>query len=540
MTVSDSGEDFLYPIPDGEPAARVQDPAFGALDILTGHKEKRGKGVLMPPTSYLVLPERTIGLPLKPISFKALLQAELKASGLAGGMINEGFGRNTIVRWTPSLHLLDSARRLVDPNEMGAVPTEVSDAFVAGAAAMVAEIDLGAFRDVVFDVLALPAVGPVIRSVSYELEATLETEMQDAKAAAAGGMANLITSRLSLDDVGELANIYAIPGPVDPDPIEASPVTYHHDPGDETRYRRGYLRRDRNRCLVRPAFVAGDEFVQTLGMKAGVAVVARGEMKGDEADVLPQLLLHADAIHPLPALRALVAPGLRLVSARHGSRDEFEDVAPVTNGAFDPWDPVTTCKAASWVSAHRSTLREARSVVVDATGGEPLAIFSCTLEEVPGIVGSSDTVLRYATNLGDDDCILPWWASQAATAEAYRPNTYEVDLEEYRRELAAEVLREMRPGARRPVAEVAARLQRLTKELETIARPAVAEARALQCPAPVLRAIENPLGALLAALRAATEARLLREHRAGEVALAALLAVAAADDTGATDEPDVS
>ena len=536
MTAGETPVAPLYGLPDWAPFVAVSRPAFGTVELMTGHKEKRGKGVPMPPTSYLVLPERTIGLPLKPVRFRALLEEHLQTLGLAGEMVADAMSGSTIVRWTPPDSLLTEARLLLDPSETVSVPARVAEAFIAMATAMAAEIDLTPIRDAVIDVLALPANGPVMREVSYEVETRLEEAIREALPVAAGVMASAVSSRLSLGDIAQLADVYVVAGLLDATPKEPAITTYHYNPDDAAPPYRGFQRGERKHCLVRPAFVSLDAFVQTLGIQAGLAVVPRNEIDTDEAGSLPQLYLQADAIHPLPALRALVAPGFRLVRASETMPVMFQTIATIPMGAFDPREPVTMCKTASWVPSLRSSLKEARSTVIDATGGEPLGIFSCVLDDVPGVVGSSDAVLQYATNLGADDCILPWWLSQAAVQQKYNKNTYDVNLDEYRRELAAELLREMRPGLQRPVAAVSTRFHRLADVIDALARPALAEALALQCPQPVVAVIQNPLEALLAALRGATEARLLGEQRAGEVALAALLAVT--PPSGVTTDAD--
>jgi hypothetical protein len=220
----------------------------------------------------------------------------------------------------------------------------------------------------------------------------------------------------------------------------------------------------------------------------------------------------------VPAERALAAPGLRLVATDADGSTSVVASLPV--GAFMPCAPVSTAKVEAGRASKHAALRAARHAITAEHHGPPLAIFACSVADVPGVMASDGLALAYALGLGDTESFLPWWESQGVAKN--HGDYCTLIAEDYRRELAQALLLTTRPDIAAPVRVTADRLQRLADDIERLAAPALGEAAALGCPDPVLRTLRAPLGALISALRAATEDRLLRQTRAGELALAAL------------------
>jgi hypothetical protein len=173
-----------------------------------------------------------------------------------------------------------------------------------------------------------------------------------------------------------------------------------------------------------------------------------------------------------------------------------------------------------WSPSKHAAVRAARRTITAETHGPTLALFACSVADIPGTVAGNDLPFTYAMGLGDTESFLPWWESESAAKS--HGEYFTLIAEEYRRELAQALLRSTRPDIAAPVRVTAVRLQHLADDIERLAAPALGEAAALGCPEPVLRTLRAPLGALIGALRAATEDRLLRHTRAGELALAAL------------------
>jgi hypothetical protein len=506
-----------YPSPVGEAYFVLDDPACGRLEVLPSYPKVKGKGVPAPPTAYLSLPGGDCIAPAW-LLVDDVLWAALDLHGVAGDIVQKTFDRFPL-RWTPPSALAAQVRALVAlPEAPATLPTEVRDAIARFAPALMARVALPELMLAATDALGIGLEGAVALPCPYETASAVDEAITAAVERLPDNRGfGALPLRVDLDTLLPLLGLAEVKVPSVHCVAISGALERGRRPDDGGRR---WFRGSGADWLVRPLYVAVDEIVQTLALRAGIAALTTDALPDSVGGaVLPTIDLAADGITALPALSALLTPALRLVVASPGS--EADDVlAEIRDGAFATEDPVSESRVEAWLPALHAHVRAARRELTAETKGKPLAFLNATLADVPGVVGTNARVLTYALELNESESILPWWES-AATQERYA-GAYVVDVPAYQRELAGELLRATRPEITAPIRAASDRLLRLADEIERLATPALGEANALGCPDPVLRALHAPLGALLGVLRASTEEQLMRRTRAGELAMAAL------------------
>jgi len=522
----------LYPSPEWDADLVIDDPGLGRLEIVAPHEKVRGKGIPMPPTAYVTLPSGGHVAP-KWLPIDRMLRDALRAAAVSGEIVRESVARYA-VRWTPSTKLVESVTQLVEESEPLDLPQAVTDAVAGFAPLLVARVDLPTIARVALDALGISAEGPVVLRRSDELDLAVESALRDYRAASGDRTLGDINLRVDLDTVLPMIGLVEVKvSEVEPPPSGVF-QRYHRPDRADRRYRSGG-----QEWLVRPAYLAADDLVSVLALRAGVAALPAALLPEEFDGELPTVFLAADSIAAVPALSALVAPGLRIaVDSSTPNSVSGNVISTIAEGAFYPEDPVDDGRIDGWILSMRDEARAARRAVTAETHTAPLALIACTLGDLPGLAGTSERILSYALELDEKQSILPWWEAESAVER--HDGLYDVDATAYQRELAGELLRATRPEITQPVRAASERLMRLADEIAWLADPALGEAAALGCPDPVLRTLRAPLAALLGVLRAATEEQLMSQSRAGELALAAIGAALEAESPTARAEPNAA
>lgn len=497
------------PYPPDEVVATFTDPAFGRVDFFNAATSgKRG------PLSYLVAGDAVRGLPSKPFTLRSMLVPLLAELGLAGTIAADCVHARTVIVWTlpTGLDIERVARREEGP--------AFEIAIRAIACSLADEINLDALVEGVRTSLAIPPTGPFLREVGdyIELYAGLD------RGRALGRLGRLCKDpSQTLDDYEDALGI-----------LQSEVLTYPTAPASPHRVWEPISPSDRvsshydrkKSFLVRPAVRAASSLVEDTALRFGIAAT-----RDDPASTARgTMVLDADSVTPFPSLRALLAPGLRLVrvlGVGEHAHDGVPLVQPIPQGLFAPWDRIEDGLADSaWSPSCRTALHAARAELANAVGGPPLAILPVTREEILGFVGSSSLALSYLLELDRDDSPLPWQESSATKFDEPRVGSggrsATIDLEVYRREVLAELLGILHPENLNPIRAVSERLLKLGRDLEALVNPAMAEAEAWGCPPDLLRAILGPLTAARAALANATVPRLTQADRTGAIVVAAL------------------
>lgn len=260
--------------------------------------------------------------------------------------------------------------------------------------------------------------------------------------------------------------------------------------------------------VVRPAYRAASPLVSDVALLAGVPALT------DASENLPTLWFDGDTPTVSVALEALCVPRLRL--ADHERRVIAMIEEPVT-ALWDEWPTRFGRLLDGWHPSSRETLKAA---VAKAGVKNPHAICGVARDELLAFLGKSPHVIASTLYALRDDFKHPLnWRRHAVDNI--------VNTAEYTKAVLMTVAAEFGSA---PESTAAGRLEKvsrglaaLAEQMETIANKRMAELRAQGCGDAAAEAIERPLRASIAAMRAATPARLAREHAEVELMLAALI-----------------
>ncbi len=260
--------------------------------------------------------------------------------------------------------------------------------------------------------------------------------------------------------------------------------------------------------VVRPAYRAASPLVSDVALLVGVPALS------DASENLPTLWFDGDTPSVSVALEALCVPRLRLADDAQSVIAMIDD--PVT-ALWDQWPTRFGRILDGWHPSSRETLKAA---VARSGVKNPHAICGVARDELLAFLGTSPHVIAstlYA--LRDDIKHALNWRRHAVDN---RVNTAEY-TKAVLMTVAAEVGSAPESAAAGRLEEVSRGLASLAQQVETIVNKRMAELRAQGCGDAAAEAIERPLRASIAAMRAATPARLAREHAEVELMLAALI-----------------
>lgn len=322
----------------------------------------------------------------------------------------------------------------------------------------------------------------------------------------------------------------------------------HRDPHKWSDLFHPHLGRAEAPLLVRPAYRAASPAVEVAALRAGVPALA------DADATLPVLRFAAGAVHPVPMLHGVAAEALVLVPTDAAGRTTGPALASVEFPLLPPWaDPGLESAAGSvggdWALDCRDAVAAAVEAVEVGAGRPPARLFVGTLAGLADQVGDAPfllSVLRLGQAgplpLTDYGAEAPAGERQFAWPWAQPWPEVVLDVPAYQDALRVALLAEAGGETFHPTARLAERLAATAREVGRTMDRAVAEARALHAPPTLLRALQAPADALVAALRSATAGRLGDPDGARQLLHAALasLDATAAEAAGGPSDPGMA